>query len=258
MPSTTGVELTAYQAFSMSFFDISALVGGTVQSPNPETLVATSLDGTKVITFTGADLVYDPVGGLTDGTVTDIAVTIGGSLAVEATGLDALLVDLVALAEPGGGEAVYQSLLSGGDTIAGSDQADYLVGSAGRDKLTGDAGDDTIYGGADRDRLTGGAGADTFFFGDMFESTQSRRGRDTITDFNRAEGDLIDITGLGVLTFNETGAFDGTPGTIIATERRTGMLIEIDLDGDFDADFSVMINGATSVRSTDFVVLVLE
>ena len=90
------------------------------------------------------------------------------------------------------------------------------------------------------------------------ESAANRRGRDTILDFDRAEGDLIDLTGLGLLTFVDDGAFTGAAGEIIATATRRGMLVEVDLDGDFEADFSIMVNGAVSMRATDFVVLALE
>lgn len=258
MPVTPGVELVAYQAFSTSFFDMSAIVTGIVTAPDPDTLVAQSADGTRTITLSGADLAFDPVAGTIDGTVNAIAVAVNGALAVEVTGLDVLLSDIVALAEPGGGDTVYATILSGGDTLSGSVQNDMLLGSGGRDRIIGEAGDDTIYGGADRDRLTGGDGADVFFFGDMNESTASRRGRDIITDFNRDEGDLIDLTGLGLLTFHDGDSFTGEAGEIIATSWRRGMLVQADLDGDGDTDFSVMINGAASMRATDFVLLTLE
>ncbi len=258
MPSVSGAELTAYQAFTTTFFDMAVLVTGSVTAPNPDTLIAQSLDGTRVITLTGVDLVYDPAGGIIDGTVSAILVAVDGAPAVEVTGIDILLADLVALAEPGGGDAVYNAMLSGGDTLTGSGGADMLLGSTGRDKLDGNDGDDTIYGGGDRDRLGGGDGADVFYFGDMYESAANRRGRDTILDFDRAEGDLIDLTGLGLLTFMDGDEFTGGPGEIIATATRRGMLVEVDLDGDLDADFSIMVNGVTTMRATDFVVLALE
>lgn len=47
-----------------------------------------------------------------------------------------------------------------------------------------------LLGGAGNDSLTGGAGADTFRF------IQFEGGVDTITDFNRNEGDKIDLRGL--------------------------------------------------------------
>ena len=70
--------------------------------------------------------------------------------------------------------------------------------------------------------------------------------------------DLIDLTGLGLLTFHDGDSFTGEAGEIIATSWRRGMLVQADLDGDGDTDFSVMINGAASMRATDFVLLTLE
>ena len=257
MPVTDGVEVNVYQAFSTSFFDMSTLLTGIITAPDLDTVVAQSLDGSRVITLAGADLGYDPVTGTVDGTVASISVAVDGAPVMAVTGLDVLLADLVALA-PSGGDGVYNTIMSGGDTISGSDQGDFLVGAAGRDRLTGGQGDDTIYGGGDRDRLTGGRGADVFYFGDMDESAANRRGRDVITDFNRDEGDLIDLTGLGLLTFHDGTEFTGELGEIIATPVRRGMLVQVDLDGDQETDFSIMLNGVNSVRASDFVVLVLE
>ena len=110
---------------------------------------------------------------------------------------------------------------SGNDDLAGGGGADELYGDAGNDDLQGDAGNDDLYGGSGNDiiaggddvdiiyggfgadALTGGAGADTF----VFSSLSDRK--DTIADFDDAEGDTIDITqiisdaGLDTLTYQE-------------------------------------------------------
>ena len=62
-------------------------------------------------------------------------------------------------------------------------------------------GDDFVRGGAGRDSLTGNAGADSFFFGEVhdedgsvgYESGVGKGNRDRIIDFNRADGDKIDV-----------------------------------------------------------------
>jgi len=65
----------------------------------------------------------------------------------------------------------------GADLIRGGQQDDVLLGQGGDDWLSGDRGNDT---------LTGGAGADTFHsFADA--------GVDRVTDFNRAEGDKVQL-----------------------------------------------------------------
>jgi Ca2+-binding RTX toxin-like protein len=55
-----------------------------------------------------------------------------------------------------------------------------LHGGSGSDKVVGESADDLLFGDGDNDILTGRGGADSFSCG---------AGRDTITDFNAAEGD---------------------------------------------------------------------
>ena len=77
------------------------------------------------------------------------------------------------------------------DTLYGGDDADVLYGEFGFDNLDGGAGNDKLEGGYNNDVLTGGTGADQFY---IFKYT----GRDTVTDFNEAEGDKINVESLGV------------------------------------------------------------
>lgn len=73
----------------------------------------------------------------------------------------------------------HDSLLGGGgrDTLEGGTGNDSLDGGGGKDLLLGDEGDD---------RLTGGAKEDVFLF-----IPKAEQGDDTITDFDRSEGDRI-------------------------------------------------------------------
>jgi Ca2+-binding RTX toxin-like protein len=71
-------------------------------------------------------------------------------------------------------------------TLYGNDGNDRLLTGGGAQSLLGGFGDDLLSGGADNDQLTGGAGADTFRFGAGF-------GIDTITDFNAANGDRVEV-----------------------------------------------------------------
>ncbi len=96
----------------------------------------------------------------------------------------------------------------GGDLMQGGQGGDYLSGDAGDDVVRGGQGDDRVFGGdgsdflsGDRgnDTLTGGAGADTFYsFGDA--------GIDLISDFNRAEGDHIQLEAGTIYTVSQIGA----------------------------------------------------
>lgn len=81
---------------------------------------------------------------------------------------------------------------------------DYIEGLDGDDCLLGGAGDDTLVGSdpwvwdsgaGEFDTLSGGAGADTFILGDSYEAYYQGFGFATITDFNWAEGDQIQVFG---------------------------------------------------------------
>jgi Ca2+-binding RTX toxin-like protein len=97
---------------------------------------------------------------------------------------------------------------AGNDTITGGAGADTLIGGLGADTINGGAGNDTITGGAGADILTGGLGADTFVFNAPTE------GADQISDFNSAEGDLIDISvaafGAGLTTGTDPSSVFGS------------------------------------------------
>ena len=75
--------------------------------------------------------------------------------------------------------------------------ADDIVGDEFGNRLEGMAGDDTIDGGEGNDMLTGGAGADTFVFfardAGQASPGEVNSGFDRILDFDRAEGDRIDL-----------------------------------------------------------------
>lgn len=98
----------------------------------------------------------------------------------------------------GGDDFIYAG--RGTDQVYGGDDDDRLFGNTGSDKLFGEDGDDFLvgFGGstAEHDTLTGGKGADLFYLGDarkVFYTTGTTFAR--ITDFSRAEGDKIGISG---------------------------------------------------------------
>lgn len=74
----------------------------------------------------------------------------------------------------------------GDDAIDGGAGNDRIHGGYGADTIAGGLGNDTLNGGAGNDTLTGGAGADVF-------EIRGAYGRETITDFSRAEGDRVKI-----------------------------------------------------------------
>ena len=98
---------------------------------------------------------------------------------------------------------------SGDDTLHGGDGIDILLGGAGNDTLYGDAGNDTLNGGSGFDVIDGGAGIDTltgFHHADDFvfapgDSSIGAGFRDVVTDFSTVQGDDLDLTAFGGLTF---------------------------------------------------------
>jgi T1SS-143 domain-containing protein len=76
----------------------------------------------------------------------------------------------------------------GDDMLDGGIGNDSLFGDQGNDTLIGGAGNDHLIGGQGNDILTGGTGADTFWFMAVNE------GVDRIKDFNKAEGDKLELS----------------------------------------------------------------
>jgi Ca2+-binding RTX toxin-like protein len=109
----------------------------------------------------------------------------------------------------------------GADSLIGGTGADSLEGMNGSDTLRGDNGHDSLNGGAGRDDLYGGSGGDSFVWWDTSETGETPGSADIVHDFNRPQGDLIDLSGIDAnihaagnqaFTFIGTAAFSGTPG----------------------------------------------
>lgn len=151
---------------------------------------------------------------------------------------------------------------AGNDTLLGGGGNDSLFGGAGRDQLTGGAGSDQLTGGAGKDRLTGGLGADHFMFTARTDSGAALVGRDVITDFSRAQGDIIDLSAIdanlraaGDQAFRFLGAnqFSGAAGELRYQHSNGSTLIFGDTDGDGRADFSVELTGQLNLLERDFL-----
>ena len=82
-------------------------------------------------------------------------------------------------------------------TVADSGNPVEFTGTRGDDRLIGNTFDNVLDGKRGNDRLTGDDGADTFVFGRKY-------GRDVITDFDPAEGDMIDLSdAVGIRNFKD-------------------------------------------------------
>jgi Ca2+-binding RTX toxin-like protein len=119
------------------------------------------------------------------------------------------------------GQEHFQAVVSGtagGDTLEGADNSQTLTGYAGQDVLAGHLGNDRLDGGAGGDRLSGGEGTDEFVFQSINDSTRNAgaggtKGRDLITDFDAAQGDLIDLSTLGLKGLGN--GYDGTLKVVV-------------------------------------------
>ncbi len=96
-----------------------------------------------------------------------------------------------------GDDIVYGNL--GADVVYGGAGADIVRGGQGDDVLSGDDGNDWLSGDRGNDNITGGAGADIFY-------SFAGAGLDLITDFNRAQGDRIQLDVGQTHTVYQSGA----------------------------------------------------
>ena len=151
----------------------------------------------------------------------------------------------------------------GNDTVDGGSGNDDLSGSAGNDVVKGGIGDDSLEGGSGVDRLIGGEGADHFVFVDGDFASLSAKTADRIVDFNHAQGDLIDLSGVDANTlvdgdqafaFIGTNAFGSVAGELRLATVRGAVLIQGDTNGDGVADFAIRLDGKGVLPvETDFV-----
>jgi Ca2+-binding RTX toxin-like protein len=140
----------------------------------------------------------------------------------------------------------------------GSDAGDTLVGSKGANILSSNAGDDVLCGLGGRDQFYGGTGEDSFVFLSLKDSGPTKASRDTIHDFelgadhiqlanlNEKLGDII--TGfLGVDV-----AFTGHKGDLRAITSGDNTIVQLDVNGDRHADFSIQLDGHIALTANDF------
>ncbi|MGK9167536.1 M10 family metallopeptidase C-terminal domain-containing protein [Inquilinus limosus] len=159
-----------------------------------------------------------------------------------------------------GGEAQGDTL-AGIENLSGSQGNDSLVGSTGANVLQGWNGNDVLTGAGGKDTLTGGAGADRFVYGSTAQSPIGS-GADRITDFSRAQGDRIDLSGIdanAAVAGNQAFSFIGSGAyTRHAGELRYGVsngttTVAGDVNGDGASDFHIVLSSIIALVSTDFV-----
>jgi Ca2+-binding RTX toxin-like protein len=108
-----------------------------------------------------------------------------------------------------------------------------------------------------RDTLTGGIGADLFVFETVKDSGSGRKQADVLADFDHAEGDRIDLSGIGRadadFAFIGRKAFSGTAGEVRFGVPGDDALVQLDLNGDGKADFMLRIEDVTALTAADFI-----
>ncbi|WP_191058537.1 calcium-binding protein [Geminicoccus harenae] len=134
-----------------------------------------------------------------------------------------------------------------------------VKGFDGDDQIVGSDGNEIIVGGFGADILTGGAGQDTFQFSRLYDS-DDERGVDTITDFDRFEGDKIDV-GQAFAEFSSSPAvfigsqmFDESEPQIRSFIRSDGKTeVQGNLIGG-EVEFRLVLSSSVTLASSDFIV----
>jgi Ca2+-binding RTX toxin-like protein len=148
----------------------------------------------------------------------------------------------------------------GNDRIFGGAGRDSLKGGGGSDRLEGQFGNDTLIGGAGADILLGGEGADTFFWTSLGETGTNGATADVVADFNRTEGDLLDlsaidadVTGSGNQSFTFIGTAEFTaPGQIRYFIDGNHTYIVLNTDADVFREAIIDVSGVHTVSASWF------
>lgn len=144
----------------------------------------------------------------------------------------------------------------------GNGLANSMTGNAAANVLNGGAGADILIGGLGADRLMGGSGADHFVFRAAAESGTTPAARDVILDFNRTEGDRLDLRSMdshlgrgGDQAFQMIGgrAFSGAAGELRFQHVNNSTIVTGDANGDRAADFSIELTGRLALTASDFL-----
>ncbi len=152
---------------------------------------------------------------------------------------------------------------SGADLLIGDGGANLLDGGNGADQLVGGGGADILIGGGGRDMLTGGDGGDVFRFAAIADcpGTTSTTA-DLITDFSKAQGDRIDLSGIDAIKHTTTddpftwiggAAFTKVAGQLHYVVSGGVGLLSGDIDGNGTADFTIALTGAPALAAADLI-----
>ncbi|MFZ2156916.1 MAG: cadherin-like domain-containing protein, partial [Bradyrhizobium sp.] len=147
-----------------------------------------------------------------------------------------------------GASSGVDDIVSGVTRVRGSEFNDIITGNSANNTLEGRAGNDVLGGLGGNDVLTGGTGADIFVY-------DAGGGNDRLTDFNRSQGDRIDLrlagisgigSGSGLATLT-TGTFNPGNGEFTA-----GLGSDTRITG-FGSGNSIVVQGMVGLQASDFI-----
>ena len=137
-----------------------------------------------------------------------------------------------------------------------------LTGNEFGNTIRGNNGANVITGARGADILTGNGAADTFVWRSLDETGVSVATMDLITDFNRAQGDRIDVSqvdpsvfddGINQFTFIGQNAFSGTPGEINFVHVGNETIIQFQTGVGADIEGGIRITGIVTPDASWFV-----
>lgn len=155
---------------------------------------------------------------------------------------------------------------AGSDTLYGGHGNDQLTGghdnalASEEDVLRGELGQDTLDGGRGADELIGGGDGDTFLF--RFTTDSTKANRDTITDFDAGDMDLIalhfdadtlaagtqhDFQFIGGVAFAA-----GNPGQVRWFASGTSMIVQVEVNGNTSTDFELLLENVSALSASAF------
>jgi Ca2+-binding RTX toxin-like protein len=169
-----------------------------------DTFVATGFNGASADLPTGTTFnEFEGLGG------NDVITGNGNTRVTYVSATGGVTVDLAA-GTASGDSSVGSDTFTGVTRARGSNFNDTISGNSSNNFIEGQNGDDILDGAGGNDTLTGGSNADTFVYADGY-------GVDTVNDFNRVQGDKIDLTGVaGINDLADVQAIaSGTTNTLI-------------------------------------------
>lgn len=273
--ATIRTQPVGNQGVNFSLLDIRILAGYDHREISPTSINLHDASGQNYAQFGGTGLSFkmngDTIEDVLGGTVTTLDIGFGGVNQIAFTALNLSAKKFFDYFMTADTKGAWDYLFSGNDSIAGTRYADYLFGGAGNDavwggagndQLEGNAGNDQLHGGIGADKLAGGAGADTFLFRSIAESTVGASGRDTISDFSQTEKDRINLSvidannkvaGDQAFTFIGAETFHKVAGELRYEQVGGGTLVHGDVNGDGNADFSILVDAGITFKAGDFI-----